>query len=346
MLAMLCEDYRLGGELHYYFGDPAETMRVPEEILKCVVYLYSQDGDSDEERRAIGTAFFVSVRSKTMEGVHPYLVTAKHCVVGPMKRGRLFVRINTVEGSSAYVELKDGWIFPDEPSADVAVLPFALPPEIHERFDFRGIAEARFATPAKHAEHEIGIGDEVIISGLFTRLRSKPINHPIVRFGNIAAMPIEHLVDTKTALDYRAILVEVRSIGGLSGSPVFVYLGPERVPPSKARRPDKRFLMLIGIVRAHWEHEEKGIAFKGSAFSDELDKVNWGIAAITPVSDLMSVLYGDELMARRKEADNEYRMRDGTTDDSISLDKDSTPFTQADFEDALRKTSRKIPKDN
>jgi hypothetical protein len=321
-------------------------MRVPDEILKCVVYLYFQEeGQPDEERRAIGTAFFVSVRSKTRDAVHPYLVTAKHCVVEPMQRGRLFVRINTLVETAAHVEIQGGWIFPDDPSSDLAVLPFALPPSISERFDFRGIGEAMFATPEKQAEHEIGIGDEIIISGLFTRLKNRPLNHPIVRFGNIAAMPIDQLVDSKTGLSYRALLAEVRSIGGLSGSPVFVYLGPDRVPPSKSRKLDKRFLMLIGIVRGHWEHEEKGIAFRGSAFSDELDKVNWGIATITPVADLLSILYGEELMALRKQTDDVYRTDDATAADTLPLREDSSdskPFTQEDFEDALRKASRKV----
>jgi hypothetical protein len=342
MVSVFCADYRIGGEPRYYIGDPGDTMRVPEEILKCVVYLYFQeDGDDDAMRRAIGTAFLVSVRSKTIEAVYPYLVTAKHCVVEPTQRGRLFIRINTIGGASAYVEIKDGWIFPSDPSSDVAVLPFAIPPGIEGRLDFRGIAEAMFATQEKHKEHEIGIGDEIVISGLFTRLRQKPVNIPIVRFGNIAAMPIDRLPDTKTGLDYCALLAEVRSIGGLSGSPVFVYLGPERVPPSKARRPDKRFLMLIGIVRAHWEHQETAIALKGSAFYDELDKVNWGIAAITPVADLLSVLYGDELMERRRASDEEYRREDAAVNDSAIGNKADT-FNQHDFEDALKRASRKM----
>lgn len=359
---MVCEDYRIGGELRYYFGSPTETMRIPDEILKCVVYLYFQEKDEpDEERRAIGTAFFVGIRSKTAERVYPYLVTAKHCVAEPMERGTIFVRINTVDGSSAYVEIAAGWIFPSDPSSDIAVLPFSIPSHIYERFDFRGIAERMFATTEKQKEHEVGIGDDIIISGLFTRLGQRPVNVPIVRFGNIAAMPIDRVADTKTGLDYCALLAEVRSIGGLSGSPVFVYLGPERIPPSKTRRPDRRFLMLIGVVRAHWEHKEAGIALKGSAFADELDKVNWGIAAITPVADLLSVLYGDELMEKRKAADRECRMEDAATNDSTFVGDAKTcqrepmqttpegakiPIpTKEQFFDTLKKASRRVKPD-
>jgi hypothetical protein len=216
-----------------------------------------------------------------------------------------------------------------------------MPEHIYERLDFRGIGEGMFATAEKEKEHEVGIGDEIIISGLFTRLRNRPINHPIVRFGNISAMPIDRLTDSKTGLSYRAMLAEVRSIGGLSGSPVFVHLGPERIAPSRKRRPNHRFLMLIGIVRGHWEHEEKGIALKGSAFSDELERVNWGIATITPVADLLSVLYGEDLMSTRRRADQESQVKDGTTSDSLFSDSKKQTFTQEDFERALRKASQR-----
>ncbi len=51
---------------------------------------------------------------------------------------------------------------------------------------------------------------------------------PIVRHGAIAAMPGEPLYDRKTGLSFRGYLLEVRSTGGLSGSPVVAYLGYDR----------------------------------------------------------------------------------------------------------------------
>jgi len=238
----LYEDYRLGGEPRFVFGNPADAMRVPDEILEPGVFLYFQEsGDMSERRRAIGTAFFISIRSKTANLLYPYLVTAKHCVVEPMERGDLFVRLNTTDGASAFVQVKDGWLFPDDPSSDIAVLPFGIPSELQNRFEFRTVAEAMLATEAKLKEHEVGIGDEIVISGLFTRLAAKPRNIPIVRFGNISALPTQ-LSDSKTGLNYHAFLAEVRSIGGLSGSPVFVVIGPGRVPPSKTMRLDRRYL--------------------------------------------------------------------------------------------------------
>jgi len=339
----LYEDYRLGGEPRFVFGNPADAMRVPDEILEPGVFLYFQEsGDMSERRRAIGTAFFISIRSKTANLLYPYLVTAKHCVVEPMERGDLFVRLNTTDGASAFVQVKDGWLFPDDPSSDIAVLPFGIPSELQNRFEFRTVAEAMLATEAKLKEHEVGIGDEIVISGLFTRLAAKPRNIPIVRFGNISALPTQ-LSDSKTGLNYHAFLAEVRSIGGLSGSPVFVVIGPGRVPPSKTMRLDRRYLMLIGVVRGHWEHKEPGIGEAGSAFADELAKVNWGITTITPVKDVLSILYGDELMKRREQSDEVLKRQDGTVEDSVlAIDHEAEQsFTQGDFEAALRKAARK-----
>jgi hypothetical protein len=344
------EDYRCGGEPQLILGNSGDAMRVPDEILKPVVFLFLQKkGDVSEHRRPIGTGFFVSVKSKTGLCIYPYLVTAKHCVVKAKEHGDLYIRINTTDGAAKFVKIEADWIFPEDQSSDLAVLQFNFPSHLKDTLDFRSISERMFCTAEKMKEHEIGIGDEIVISGLFTRLAEKPRNIPIVRFGNIAALPEERLADVNTGLSYRGFLAEVRSIGGISGSPVFAYLGPERVPPTKDMRPDKRFLMLIGIVRGHWRHNEPGIGKTGSAFSDELDRVNWGIGAITPISDLLEIIYGDQLMAERKELEDqleaELAEQESIVNDSLIADEDE-PLTRDAFESALKKVSRKIEPEN
>ena len=52
------------------------------------------------------------------------------------------------------------------------------------------------------------------------------MNLPIVRLGAIAAMPGEYIKTDWGCL--RAYLIEARSIGGLSGSPVFIRVGTTR----------------------------------------------------------------------------------------------------------------------
>lgn len=71
--------------------------------------------------------------------------------------------------------------------------------------------------------HAIGIGDEVLMVGLFTKRYGYRKNIPIVRGGIISAMPEEPIEDQETGNLYDAYLIEIRSIGGLSGSPVIVF---------------------------------------------------------------------------------------------------------------------------
>ena len=71
-------------------------------------------------------------------------------------------------------------------------------------------------------ENEIEVGEEVFVTGLFSHHHGQSKNIPIVRVGNISAMPEEKIQTKEHLMD--AYLIEARSIGGLSGSPVFVIL--------------------------------------------------------------------------------------------------------------------------
>ena len=75
----------------------------------------------------------------------------------------------------------------------------------------------------------IGIGDEVFMVGLFHRHTGRDRNEPIIRVGNIASLPSAP-VPLDEGEKAEAILIEPRSIGGLSGSPVFVHMGYTRSP--------------------------------------------------------------------------------------------------------------------
>ncbi len=75
--------------------------------------------------------------------------------------------------------------------------------------------------------NDLGLGDEVFLTGLFHSHHGRQRNIPIVRAGNIAAMPEEKIHTDKFGF-IDAYLVEARSIGGISGSPVFIYQGMDR----------------------------------------------------------------------------------------------------------------------
>jgi hypothetical protein len=232
------------------------------------------------------------------------------------------------------IKIEAPWHFPGDPAVDLAVLPIALPLDV---FDIKFIDKTVMATEDALKEHYIGIGDDVVVAGLFTKRSGKKRNIPIVRMGNIAAMPDEPLPDSKTG-PYHAYLLEARSIGGLSGSPVFAFLLPTRPTIEGDIDMSKMYMYLIGIIRGHWDHEEPKLQTTVD-FAKELEQVNMGIAIATPVEELNKIIFGDALVNGRKQHDQETLKQNEPKNDSAFPEQ---PFTQEVFEDALTKVTRKI----
>jgi hypothetical protein len=69
-------------------------------------------------------------------------------------------------------------------------------------------------------ERNLGIGDEVLITGLYTQTPESTMNISLVHMGSVATAMGENLPFKDGTME--AYLVESRSIDGLSGSPVFV----------------------------------------------------------------------------------------------------------------------------
>jgi len=178
----------------------------------------------------------------------------------------------------------------------LAVLPFA--PDT-TTFEYKACDVSMLATESKLTEHLIGIGEEIAVSGLFVSRTGNKRNIPIVRFGNLAAMPVEKLPDKK-GLDYHAYLIEVRSIGGLSGSPVFAFLGPSRVHEGKINLL-QTVLLLLGVVRGHWRQPRTNR--RVSALADDAANLNLGIAVVTSATELEAIINGDHLAQGRAAKD-------------------------------------------
>jgi hypothetical protein len=100
--------------------------------------------------------------------------------------------------------------------------------------------------------------------GLFTRRIGSQRNIPIVRIGNVAALP-EELIRTRSGL-MKAYLVEMRSIAGLSGSPVFVdlpsaqpmavsagFLHDTRIKPPDPEQINWFQYRFLGLIHGHFD---------------------------------------------------------------------------------------------
>ena len=193
------------------------------------------------------------------------------------------------------------------------------------------------------------MGDEVIIVGLFTRRAGEEKNLPILRVGNIASMP-EERVNTKFGL-VEAYLVEVRSIGGLSGSPVFVFLGGSQIPAFAGGRSDPAIrvierntytilddhgggdrFFLIGLVHAHWDIKDMEIDMA----NNETSKLNMGIAAIVPAAKIKEVIDQDSLTKTREEKEKAAIEKEAAVLDS----QFEEGITKEEFKETLKKVSK------
>lgn len=268
-------------------------MRIPDVIPSCVVFLCVESRDGG--LKFCGTAFYVAVRSESApsEGGWGYLVTARHNVERALDNyGGLLARVNLRGGGSEILELPKSWMLPDSDASDVAII--RVPSR--ETSELYPVANSLFVTPQLLSERNIGLGDEIIVTGLFTQHAGRQRNIPFVRSGIIAAMPDEPLQDQRSGLDYFAYLVEMRSFGGLSGSPVFVRLDSTRAYGGVME--GTRYY-LLGLMRGHWETYTGPIQFP----EDDSDALNMGIGIVTPVADISTILFSDEEVKWRRRED-------------------------------------------
>jgi hypothetical protein len=308
MLKVLRDD-RLGETPRFFVGDGRRAlMRVPDEILSCVVYVGIEHPLDDLLLLPLGTAFALTVPSSgQFSTTASYLVTARHVVVGASQRSQrasITIRVNMSDGGTRAIRtsLSDWFFHPTDTAADIAVLPLRLatPP-----YDLRHIHGSMAATPEVIEREGVGVGDEIFAVGLFVNHAGRKRNTPILRTGNIAMMNAEPIATP--AGDEEVILIEARSIGGLSGSPAFVNTSGVR--QGKVVTGEEDCVFWLGVVTGHWEGElEADVAVQDN-------RVNRGIGIVAPAQKVLEVIAQDALIARRKEAEASWREANEPTRD-------------------------------
>jgi hypothetical protein len=321
--------------------------RIQDVTLNSTIYLYKSKEEAEKGEHRGGSGFLASVRSEQhATQAHLYAVTNTHVIA----LGYSVVRLTTAFGVTQIIPFGTADWLKHPNGDDVSVCPLALPAAEY----VSPIPVAMFLSEALVKEHDIGPGDDVVMIGRFIAHGGRQRNRPTARFGNISMMPGELIDHPKTGLKQEAFLVETHSITGFSGSAVLVELPgntsrPVQVasdtsplPVTEFRTSQVHTTLLLGIDFGHLPHFDDVIDNRGNRHPDGWRVAsNSAIMAVIPAWRIKILLDMEELKEQRKKEDERFSREMAQADAQIVLDTEDT-FTKADFEQALRKVSRRI----
>lgn len=269
-------------------------MRIKNDFLNCVVFI----GMGNDNW--LGTGFLVSRESDNFSGKNfIYLVTARH-VIAKIRERDFFIRINTKDGKSLKFsvgsEIK--WFFhPNESeSSDAAIYPLVIDKVAFGSLDYSAIPTNIFVNETQICSEGIGVGDDIFMAGLFAHHSGNEKNFPIVRMGNIAMIPNEP-IKTHDFGDMEAYLIESHSIGGLSGSPVFVL---------KEIEIGRWTTYLLGLVHGHWHINSEKIIDSSAKDQNDPSRMNVGITAVVPAKKILETIEQENLSLIRAKMENHW----------------------------------------
>jgi hypothetical protein len=320
---ILYPDFRVGGKPKFILAkEPPKLMFIPDEVRKCVVYVGYRSPDG--EMSLSGTGFLVARAIENTSRAFYYIVTAAHVIQGISSKenfdGNILFRVNFKDGNAYTVESPvENWRFhPEESEVDVAVLPNIG--ALVDKADIRALPIGMFLDEKIRIDNDLGLGDEVFLTGLFHNHHGRKRNIPIVRAGNIAAMPEEKV---KTEMGYiDAYLVEARSIGGISGAPVFLYQGMDRkyakgsILTGTGIRTSTFY--FLGLMHGHYNVD---LLSQDAVDMDVRAKevVNMGIAIVVPSEKVLEVI--NQPMIRDNEIEYEKKLQENLTPTMDSLEE-------------------------
>jgi hypothetical protein len=265
-------------------------VRINDDLRKSVAFI----GFRTEETFTAKATGFLLLHEGSQNDEHPFFVTAKHVAINLLDTP-FTIRFNSSNEGSAFLDIDpihDGfhWHFHPDDSVDVAVFPMDY--DLRE-VDYRFLTTSMMPT---RSSRTIGIGDRTYTIGLFIFMVGGKGNFPVVHSGSIAALASDELIPVK-AWDESgsrkmvvAHLVEQQSLGGLSGSPVFVRCS-RTVDDNKAVALDNQ-LYLLGMWQGAWEAPPDDVlALRAGAQV----RVPVGMGVVVPAGKIMEVLSAPEL---------------------------------------------------
>ena len=276
------------------------TVRLSDETLESVFYLYPSEQSARNGEKAGGSGFFILIPFER-EGVkrnHLYMATNRHVIDG----GALTARINDGPDSFVIFDTDDrAWFrHPDGHDLALILVDFSI------TFTCKGLSLGLNNDLRKTiAEHDLGIGDEVFTVGRFVNHEGKQRNNPVVRFGNVAQMPLEPIRQDDGYMQ-ESFLVECKSIAGYSGSPVFAFIKPFSPRPKTAQITSKAFgPWLLGVTWGHITEWKPVCDSKGRPLANpaQIVAMNSGMMGVVPAWRLMEMFNHQKTKQKRLDAE-------------------------------------------
>jgi hypothetical protein len=333
--------------------------RIPDPFLDCVVYLYETVDDARVGTRAGGSGFAVIVPYDPYR-VWIYVVSNRHVVSRfPV------IRLNTSKGEFGELSLDTTqWIRHPDGETDLAIASIDIRPS---EYRFQGVLyiapdspdsvkswKNQLITESLILASGVGVGDDAYLVGRFVSHEGTQRNLPTARFGAIAQMPYE-VIQTEAG-GQQAFLVEVRSIAGYSGSPVFVRIPAHRYDKRPGLNiplgPEFDAHLLLGVDCAHLNSYQRVIEKNDPHMDTGLEaQSNTGMAVVIPAWKLAELLDCEELKAMRDNDRREMQKKDRENAVLDSADKPKSQRTREgeqvpipskrQFEDDLAKATQK-----
>jgi hypothetical protein len=274
--------------------------RINDDYLNCPIYLYRSRHEAEEGINIGGSGFLIGVPAETLPGPEGFVYAVTNCHV--VEAGSTCIRFNTPDGRFDVIELTiNNWSGTRQD--DLAI--FAMPGSVIGAMSNKAIPRQSLLTPKNAERWKIGAGDEIMVIGRFINREGRQRNTPTARFGFIAQMesePIEHGDWSR-----ESFLCEVKSIGGFSGSPVFLTPDWNIRAAYGVERPVDSFPPLLGIDWAHIQSFECARDRDGREIENIRYATNTGMMAVVPAWKLEGVLNNPRIRGDRLRVEEEIR---------------------------------------
>jgi Trypsin-like peptidase domain len=302
------------GRSYTFYGDPDEVPGIPKMWLDGVVFLYASEDDARAGVEFGGTGFLMCVDPSP--GLNPaephvYVVTNAHVI----EMGFTVVRGTGSDGRIRTVPLATAWV-PHPDGDDVALAAVEMTDEFRRTY----VPFEMAVTPELFENEELSPGDEAFFIGRFVFRDGRSANTPTVRFGSIAQVGGDPILQKDRPSGRRfqeSFLVECHSLSGFSGSPVFAYRGARLKGGDDANSVvlapmvgNRVYLLGIDWGSDPWTAPVLDSATDAPVQPGEYVKASSGMAAVVPAWKIRGVLDEDKLRDAREEREREMRMKD------------------------------------